>query len=256
MVVRVMGQRMSGHTMDRFLALWFWKLRILEYEVIGLLPRLCSPGMKILDIGANIGLYTLLFAKYAGPAGQVWAFEPDQRNADTLQRNLRLNGHENVSVDTRAVGAESTKGRLFLSDSHQGDHRMFDGDESRDAIDIDVVAIDDMFQNGESIDLVKIDVQGAEEMVLAGMQEVMSRSRALTLIVEIGEDEFAAPGCSAASTMSRLDALGFSLAYVDTKSAEIVPVDSSNEFLAALHGRQYLNLLASRNDTIRWADLK
>ena len=132
MVVRVMGQSMSGHTMDRFVALWFWKLRILEYEVIGLLPRLRSPGM----------------------------------------------------------------------------------------------------------------------------QEVMSRSHDLTLIIEIGEDEFAAPSCSAVSTMERIDSLGFSLAYVDTKSAKIVPMDSADAFLATLRGKQYLNLLATRNSKICWANLK
>ncbi len=255
MVVRVMGNRMAGHTMDRYVALWFWKTRLLEYEVIGLLSQLCAPGMKILDIGANVGLYTLLFAQHTGSSGTVWAFEPDLGNADMLKHNLRLNAYENVVVDTRAVGSMSKKGKLFLSESHQGDHRLFQAEDARESIEVDVVAIDDIFQNGECIDIVKIDVQGAEELVLAGMQQLISRSENLTIIVEIVEDEMAAPGCSAASAVVMLESLGFRLAYVDTKRSGIIPLNSADEFLQALDGKQYLNLLATKNSQICWADI-
>jgi len=255
MVVNVLGQRMTAHTVDRYLALWFWKMRLLEYEVLGILPRLCSPGMKILDVGANIGLYTLLFAKYVGSTGHVWAYEPDHGNADTLKHNLSLNGHSNVTVDTRAVGAKTETGTLFLSDSHQGDHRLFQGDDSRRGVGVEVVALDDEFKNDEQVDIVKIDVQGVEEFVLMGMEKLLSRSTALTVIVEIVEDELAAPNCSASSAVARLESLGFRLAYVDTNGAKIVPVNSIDAFLVALTGKQYLNLLATKNEQVDWSTL-
>ncbi len=61
-----------------------------------LLKRL-KPGQTFVDIGANIGYYTLLAARQVGPAGRVYAFEPDEENFKLLQKNTEINGYSNVT---------------------------------------------------------------------------------------------------------------------------------------------------------------
>lgn len=252
MIVNVLGNRMTGHTMDRFIALWLWKLHILENEVAPHLPSLCSRSMKALDIGANIGFYSLLFSEYAGPSGHVWAFEPDRRNVETLERNLSLNACCNVTVEPCAVGAKTEPGELFLSESHQGDHRTFSAGDGRSHVPIEMNALDDIFSHGEVFDLVKIDVQGAEQFVLEGMRDVMSRSPNMSIILEIAEDQVIAPGCSSSETIDMVEAQGFRFGYFDRDRDDIVPVRNGDALLRESKGRLYLNLVATKRTDFDW----
>src|SRR5262249_36832247 len=70
-------------------------------------------GGCVLDIGANIGYYTLLFARAVGPAGRVFAFEPEPENFDLLRQNVRSNGYENVRMENLAVADENGWLNLF-----------------------------------------------------------------------------------------------------------------------------------------------
>ena len=72
------------------------------------------PGDVVVDIGANIGYYTLLAARAAGPQGHVYAFEPERGNYGLLTRNLAENGYTNVSAHDTAVMAQSGEQRIFV----------------------------------------------------------------------------------------------------------------------------------------------
>ena len=115
----------------------------------------------------------------------MYAFEPDPVAFGILQRNVRLNGLRNVTLEQKAVSNEPGALRLFLSEKNKGDHQIYESDEQRESIDIEAVTLDDYFADYEGqIDFVKIDTQGAEAVILEGMNEVLRANDDVAMAVE------------------------------------------------------------------------
>lgn len=137
-----------------------------------LLRRLCLPGDHVLDLGANIGWYSVLFAKCVGEHGRVDAFEPDHANAQLLDMNLALNDvHSVVDVHRCAVAEQAGVAALFRSDTNLGDHRIFDdGERGLPSGHVETVCLDDFLDSRACRlpDILKSDTQGSEGRVLRG----------------------------------------------------------------------------------------
>jgi len=136
-------------------------------------------GGTVLDLGANVGFYTLLAAELVGPSGRVHAFEPVPRNLQYLRRHIALNGLTNVSVIEAAVSDASGKRRFRLHVSAAMGHLGDDGQ-----LEVRTVALD-QFVFGTSVAAphsIKIDVEGAEFSVLQGAREVLSQHRPALLL--------------------------------------------------------------------------
>src|SRR5205085_1401318 len=93
-----------------------------EPDETDLIKKIIRPEYIVLDIGANIGYYTLLMAKQVK---QVFAFEPEQRNFELLQKNIDLNKLDNVDPRNVAASANSGKSTLYLCESNRGMHRLY-----------------------------------------------------------------------------------------------------------------------------------
>jgi FkbM family methyltransferase len=203
---------MVAHTLDRYIALWLWRFGRIESFETDILARLCQPGMVALDIGANIGYYSLLLARYVGDRGCVWAFEPDLGNFATLKRNLKENNCTNIKAVNSAVGARSERRDLYVSRSHNGDHRIYQlQDSHRTAIPVDVVALDEFFSDTERIDLIKMDIQGAEGMALAGMKRILRDTPQLTILMEFWPIGLTQAGFVPEQVLTGLQSMGFIL---------------------------------------------
>lgn len=95
-----------------------------EPEVTGILGEWIKQGDLAIDVGTNIGYYTLLFARQVGSSGRVIAFEPDPHSHDILLGNVAKNGYSNVELSRYAL-ADRAGDRLLYIDSHNNlDHRM------------------------------------------------------------------------------------------------------------------------------------
>ncbi|MEK6889286.1 MAG: FkbM family methyltransferase [Nanoarchaeota archaeon] len=128
-----------------------------------------KPGQITLDIGANIGVYSLLLAKLVGKKGKVYSFEPDGDNFRTLVKNTKLNRYENVVFIKKAVSDKTGRIKLYLSEWNKGDHRIYPSDENRESVEIESISLDDFFRvNKEKISFIKIDTQGAEALLFKG----------------------------------------------------------------------------------------
>ncbi len=153
----------------------------LEVSVQEAMRRLLGPGDVFYDIGANIGFFTLIGARFVGPDGRAIAFEPVPANAEAIRANAALNGIENIDVLEKAAGAERRSDRLLLVEDLSWSHLESRGWHPRttSAVDIEVVTIDELVRAGEAPPptLVKIDVEGSEADVLAGMRETIERHR-------------------------------------------------------------------------------
>ncbi|RMH20528.1 MAG: FkbM family methyltransferase [Acidobacteria bacterium] len=182
------------------------------------------PGQVAVDVGANIGYFTLLLARGVGATGRVYAFEPDPESFALLRRNVAANGYGNVIAAQAAVAEEAGTVRLFRSPDNAGDHRTYDAGDGRAAIVVEAVRLDDALADAARVDFIKMDVQGAEPRALAGMRALLERSPRVVLLSEFWPWGLARGGASAAAYLEQLDALGFSLQLIDDDAERLEAV--------------------------------
>ena len=134
-----------------------------------------GPGATAVDVGANIGFYTLLLSQLVADEGRVLAFEPMPVGLERLRTNLRLNAVRNVEVHEQAVSATSGSGRLFLGPRHHTSISSLHPIDGADAIDVVCTSLDTALAGCPSVDFLKMDVEGAEAEVLRGATETLRR---------------------------------------------------------------------------------
>lgn len=209
-----------------------------------LLESLVTPGSTVLDVGANLGLYTLRFARATGPTGQVVAFEPAPPTARLLAHNVRVNGYRHVRVEQRALADGSGVRSLFLSETNIGDHRLHAAEEPRRCIDVEVVRLDDVVQSAGALSLVKMDIQGGEHAALDGMVRTLDAHPEAWVATEYWPYGLAAAGRSGAEFLARLRSLGGIVLHIDESRRRVRPID--DEWLATTFTtarRNHTNLL-------------
>lgn len=149
--------------------------------------QVIKSGQTVLDVGANIGLFTLQFAQQVGPAGRVYAFEPGPLSFGLLQANVALNHYRNVVTEHAAVTSFSGETELLVCRTGESDNRIAgyaDRGVDREAMPVKCFALDDYFDRGRRIDLIKLDIQGAEMAALSGMQRIVTENPDVILSLE------------------------------------------------------------------------
>lgn len=150
--------------------------------------KLLAPGDTYIDIGANIGWYSIYAASIVGSGGAVLAFEPDAKNCELLRKNVVAGGFRQIHVYEKAVmGVGGEIKSLSKSPDNFGDHAFLDPSysdpEDREMVPVETVTIDSLESPlFERLSLVKIDIQGAEPDALRGMQKTVNRYRPILLL--------------------------------------------------------------------------
>jgi FkbM family methyltransferase len=215
-VAEVHGCRMSLNPQDRFITPALSQQGVWEPLETRIVVDEVTAGDTVLDLGANIGYYTLLFAGLVGEAGKVYAFEPDADNYDYLSRNVALNGLRNVTTVRKAVSDVTGAGRLYLSSDNKGDHRTVDSHDGRDSVPVETVRLDDHFARSEArIDFIKMDIQGAEAGALRGMTLLLGDNPQLKILTEFWPAGLTRFGVDPADFLGLLLGHGFRLYQVD-----------------------------------------
>ncbi|GAC1440372.1 MAG: hypothetical protein NVSMB58_37480 [Terriglobales bacterium] len=142
-----------------------------------LVAREVSPAATVLDIGANIGVSTILLARHAA---KVIAYEPSPINVRLLRRNLELNSVRNVDVIAAAVSAQQTVLLFHEAEYGAGSHVVTSAHIARERIPIiEIPGVPLDSQALPPIAFIKMDVEGHEPNVLAGAQGLLTRDRPL-----------------------------------------------------------------------------
>lgn len=190
------------------------------------LRRLVRPGMVAADVGANIGLLTLVMARAAGPAGKVIAFEPEATPRANLEKMRHLNGLSWVEVRDQAVGEKAGRLTFHVSDiiGHSSLYALPEAEEAR-VIEVEVVALDDVAPGGR-MDVVKIDVEGAELDVLAGMGGLIRANRDLAIVAEFGPEHLTRVGQTPDQWFGAFAEAGFRPYLIDEATSAAVPTDA------------------------------
>ncbi len=199
-----------------------------------LLPRYVNPGTLFVDLGANIGYYTLLAARLTGPDGDVRAFEPDPANFRLLQTNIEANGYRHVTADPRAVTDQSGTARLHLNPTNRGDHRLTDPGDGRPSVAVGTVRLDEALKDVRPEQaFVKMDIQGSEWKAYLGMRAFVARVPKVALVAEFWPRGLRAAGTEPRRLPDALAADGFSLYRVDEAAGRISRI-SPDALAAAL----------------------
>ena len=189
--------------------------RIWEPAVTSCINTYTRSNMIALDVGADIGYYTVQFSRLVGPQGKVIAFEPIPEARNRLAHNISINQCSNILVSEYALGNQ--EGSVFLEDPLNKSRINLDKITPSDRdIKITIKRMDDLIREMglESIDLVKIDVEGAEHEVLLGMEQALRRHRPI-LIVEVHNQFLPLFGSSSEKLLSWLSSLGYRITTLD-----------------------------------------
>ena len=165
-----------------------------EPDVTAVFRRTLRPGMNVIDIGANVGYFTMLSAAAVGQSGTVLAVEPNPVNARLLEASRRANGFANVTL--AQVGAGRETGLLVLN---AGQSNGMTSSPSSDlgallsSATVPAVTIDSLAYDRPPIDFIKIDVEGAEYNALLGASATIARDRPI-IVSEFSPEQM--PGIS------------------------------------------------------------
>lgn len=146
-----------------------------EAAETALCQRLLRPGMRVVDAGAHVGYYSVLFSHLVDATGSVIAFEPEPANFRMLLANLLLNDCGNVQARPLALTQARGNEFLHLSADNAGDHRLAPT-PGRARVAVESIDLDTAL-DGAPLDFIKIDTQGAESRILAGMAATLSANR-------------------------------------------------------------------------------
>jgi FkbM family methyltransferase len=165
-------------------------LQQFEPDVRAAIRRLTAPGMTVLDIGANVGAHTLLFASLVGRTGRVVAFEPTAFALAKLRKNAALNPELGIEIVASALADHTTPQReVDFRSSWQTDGSRVNGMST-----VDFVRLDDWAAGHAlaKVDVIKLDVDGYEYPVIAGGIATIATSRP-TFIIEATGAHFVDP---------------------------------------------------------------
>lgn len=146
-----------------------------EESTADLACRLVSPGSTVIDVGANVGFYTLLFSRLVGATGWVIALEPMPLALARLRRHLSMNRVSNVEVHAIAAAADRRRASFFLGPPEHTSISSLHPRADSAEITVDCAPLDDIVGDAAQVELIKIDAEGAEGEVLVGATRTLDR---------------------------------------------------------------------------------
>lgn len=184
-----------------------------EPEVVRSIQGHVHSGMRVLDIGAQSGFYSLLLSRLVGPDGMVFAFEPLPANFRVLEENLSLNSIQNVMIRREAVSDFS--GNISFEFPRE-EVSLIAGplleSDNLGAFQVPAISLDDFVrQTGQPIQFIKMDVEGAETAVLRGAVQTLKAFHP-AMVVELHHDH---PQDGLHPAITLLEQLGYQIEWLN-----------------------------------------
>jgi FkbM family methyltransferase len=187
------GAKMLVDTRDAAISAWIVLDGLWETHVTQWLQETLRPGQTFVDVGANVGYFTLLGAQLVGPQGNVVAVEAHPGLADLLRRNVVMNGlFGYVTTWNRAAWSSSTTVHLHQRLNYSGASSVGAiGQEALDRlgdveemVEVQAVAVDDLLEGLPCVDVLKMDIEGAELQAFTGLSRTLEKSRTIAVMFE------------------------------------------------------------------------
>jgi len=193
-----------------------------ENEEFHIVEKYLKPGMVCVDVGANVGVYSVFVAQKIGEDGIVYAFEPVFGIYEVLTKNSML--YKNIRPFN--FGLHNEKSVVQYKDISE--------------IKLNVVVGDEFLQDVEKVDFIKIDVDGAETGVLGGLQNLINRSPKLLMVCELSNKHYKIAGFTETQFFDLVEKLGFTYGRIFKGQIDL---KNSREQLLKVSTKKACNLL-------------
>ena len=231
--------------------------RLYEPDIAEVMIRAIEPGDVVLDVGANIGFFSLLMALLAGPAGQVVSFEPAADNLVRLQHNIALNGLQSITVVAQPASDVAGEVTFHLNSDNSGGHSIWDpgrfppNTQSRAnprTVSLRATTIDaELARLGLGPPkLIKIDTEGAEHAVLRGATGLLAGRKVPYIIAELHDFGLEAMGSSQQDLRRFMSEFGYDTFALYQNGALPKQVPAGTH----LTSRYFFNVLFSTPDAV------
>ena len=216
-------------------------LGVYENYELDVFRTYCSVGATVVDIGANVGLYTATAAARVGKEGLVIAIEPHPESYRYLKKTVGKNGFKHVKSFEVAAGDSTRLTSLFLTDENKADSRIYNGGGRRQETLVQMVSLDSLLaDNGiYTVHVIKMDVQGAEALVLCGMRQTLANSLNMVMFTEFWPWGIEQTGHSPLNFLKDLQALGFRFKTIDESNHQVTDVVEVTELIVKHEKLQY-----------------
>lgn len=204
-----------------------------------------STGIAV-DVGANIGYYSLILADRFS---KVIAYEPEPENFWLLKKNVKANEIKNIQMVQRAVSDGTALLQLGLSDSNPGDHQIESEENGRRVIKVKASTLDDDIKS--KVSFLKIDTQGWEPKVILGAQKIISRDLP-TIFMEFWPAGYKRSSLDYMQMIGYLESVYGKIYLIDDYLQLVYPVQAKTLEKRCLNKKGYVDLLFMRRPT--WSD--
>lgn len=168
----------SAHAMSYF----FNGTEYDNWNIMKFIDKILMPGDRFVDIGANVGLITLLASSKIGANGSIISVEPISKNVARLKENIKLNNLKNI--DILHIGLSDEPGEFNFSNEDVSSHMKEVSDHNTEVVK--VLELDTVLQNQtEAYNVTKIDVEGMELLILKGAEESIKKNLLPVIIIEV-----------------------------------------------------------------------
>lgn len=221
------GQLIYVDPADEQIAPWLIAQGRWESWIEQVIRRLVRPADRVIEVGANVGYYTLIMSSLIGESGRLDAFEANPRVARLLRRSLGCSGRgDRVALHELIVADRAGRMPFYVSDRYGGFGNIADtgwatGDETCRQIEREAVRLDDVFA-GQTVDFIRTDTEGAELLILNGAMDLLRRSDSVKLCIEWSVRMMSARG-DVAALVSALHDQGFKFWRIE-HDARLTPV--------------------------------
>jgi FkbM family methyltransferase len=211
-----------------------------------LLSKVVKKGMTVVNIGANMGYFTLLLSKLVGNKGKVFAFEPFLNNVKFIEKNVRSNNCNNVEIIPKAISQKSGKTKLWLKGSGSWNFISTKELERLDHVQIETTSIDEFFKENQNVDFVMMDAEGSEKFILDGMTKTIENNPKLQIITEYNPYILELAGSSGKEFLDKIEEMGFLIHLINEEISEIEPI-TKEVLLKQITYPKYTNLYLVRS---------
>jgi FkbM family methyltransferase len=229
------------HAADRVMTPFIREYREWEPDEAAWLTQELHLGATMLDVGANIGYFSLLAAQTVGPSGRVIAIEPERRNLRVLRHNVWQ--HDTVTIFPVAAWDERTTLELHFNEDNAGDHQVHpERDGGSQGVLVPALPLDEVLRD-VTVDVVKIDTQGADHHVIAGLKETLRANPQARLLVEFWLDSMDERGDRGSDVLAGYRSLGRPIALLGEAGSSTSASDEQILAAADAAGDRFVNLV-------------
>ena len=194
-----------------------------------LFARCIRDSMTVVDVGANVGYYSLLAARRVGNGGRVFAIEANPAVYSMLLQNIAVNDYHEIIPVNRCVSNLSGEARFRIDRAVAGESGMLPRYEAerQDTITVDTGTLDDLLPDGAA-DVLKIDIEGAEGLALMGASRLLRNCRP-QIFMEFVPALLTKMGTPPADVLGTIKQYGYSTYLINEKSRTLQTIADEDE---------------------------